>query len=175
MRKQNSDFEARFISEEGSRLKNRDYFGYVELDEFACYVIADGITEITDIESARLAIETVILSFQEKPSLSKRSVKGFKAGKPGIVRKESDRRLKASISVVVTDYQKLRYGYVGNTRLRMYRGGAVFRQTKDMSLAQEMVEQEKIAKDELMKHEEREIIFMLIWDRKILSPWFQRR
>ena len=33
MRKQNSDFEARFISEEGSRLKNRDYFGYVELDE----------------------------------------------------------------------------------------------------------------------------------------------
>ena len=52
MRKQNSDFEARFISEEGSRLKNRDYFGYVELDEFACYVIADGITEITDIESA---------------------------------------------------------------------------------------------------------------------------
>ena len=55
MRKQNSDFEARFISEEGSRLKNRDYFGYVELDEFACYVIADGITEITDIESARLA------------------------------------------------------------------------------------------------------------------------
>ena len=65
MRKQNSDFEARFISEEGSRLKNRDYFGYVELDEFACYVIADGITEITDVESARLAIETVILSFQE--------------------------------------------------------------------------------------------------------------
>ena len=25
MRKQNSDFEARFISEEGSRLKNRDW------------------------------------------------------------------------------------------------------------------------------------------------------
>ena len=42
----------------------------MELDEFACYVIADGITEITDVESARLAIETVILSFQEKPSMS---------------------------------------------------------------------------------------------------------
>ena len=57
MRKQNSDFEARFISEEGSRLKNRDYFGYVELDEFACYVIADGITEITDVESAGTACQ----------------------------------------------------------------------------------------------------------------------
>ena len=160
MRKQNSDFEARFISEEGSRLKNRDYFGYVELDEFACYVIADGITEVTDVESARLAIETVILSFQEKPSLSKRSVKGLlNRANRALLGKESDRRLKASITVVVTDYQKLRYGYVGNTRLRMYRGGAVFRQTKDMSLAQEMVEQEKIAKDELMKHEERNNLY----------------
>lgn len=151
MRKQNSDFEARFISEEGSRLKNRDYFGYVELDEFACYVIADGITEVTDVESARLAIETVILSFQENPSLSKRTVKRLlKRANRALLGKESDRRLKASITVVVTDYQKMRYGYVGNTRLRMYRGGAVYRQTRDMSLAQEMVEQEKIAKDELM-------------------------
>ena len=102
MRKQNSDFEARFISEEGSRLKNRDYFGYVELDEFACYVIADGITEITDVESARLAIETVILSFQENPSLSKRAVKRLlKRANRALLGKESDRRLKASITVVV--------------------------------------------------------------------------
>ena len=63
MRKQNSSFETRFISEEGSRLKKRDYFGYVELDEFACYVIADGITDAVDIEGARLAIETVVLRF----------------------------------------------------------------------------------------------------------------
>ena len=160
MRKQNSDFEARFISEEGSRLKNRDYFGYVELDEFACYVIADGITEVTDVESARLAIETVILSFQENPSLSKRAVKRLlKRANRALLGKESDRRLKASITVVVTDYQKMRYGYVGNTRLRMYRGGAVYRQTRDMSLAQEMVEQEKIAKDELMQHEERNNLY----------------
>ena len=160
MRKQNSEFEARFISEEGSRLKNRDYFGYVELDEFACYVIADGITENTDVESARLAIETVILSFQEKPSLSKRTVKRLlKRANLALLGKQSNRRLKASITVVVTDYQKMRYGYVGNTRLRMYRGGAVYCQTRDMSLAQEMVEQEKIAKDELMQHEERNNLY----------------
>ena len=30
---------------------------------------------------------------------------------------------------------------------------------RDMSLAQEMVEQEKIAKDELMKHEERNNLY----------------
>ena len=170
MRKQNSDFEARFISEEGSRLKNRDYFGYVELDEFACYVIADGITEVTDVESARLAIETVILSFQENPSLSKRAVKRLlKRANRALLGKESDRRLKASITVVVTDYQKMRYGYVGNTRLRMYRGGAVYRQTRDMSLAQEMVEQEKIAKDELMQHEERNNLYAYLGQKNFKS------
>ena len=41
----------------------------------------------------------------------------------------------------------------------MYRGGAVFRQTEDMSLGQVMVEQEKIAKAELMKHEERNNLY----------------
>lgn len=168
MRKQNSDFEARFISEEGSRLKNRDYFGYVELDEFACYVIADGITETADAESARLAIETVILSFQEKPSLSRCVIKKMlKCANRALLGRESERRLKASITVVVTDYQKMRYGYVGNTRLRMYRGGAVYCQTRDMSLAQEMVEQEKIPKDELMRHEERNNLYAYLGQKHV--------
>lgn len=167
MRKQNSNFEARFISEEGSRLKNKDYFGYVELDEFACYVIADGITEVSDVEGARLAIETVILNFQANPSLSKHSVKRLlKRANRALLGKESDRRLKASITVVVTDYQKMRYGYAGNTRLRMYRGGEVYRQTKDMSLAQNMVEQEKISKDELMRHEERNNLYSYLGQEK---------
>ncbi|MBO5278352.1 MAG: protein phosphatase 2C domain-containing protein, partial [Lachnospiraceae bacterium] len=175
MRKQNSDFEARFISEEGSQLKNRDYFGYVELDEFACYVIADGITEATDVEGARLAIETVILSFQENPSLSKHAIKRLlKQANRALLGKESDRRLKASITVVVTDYQKMRYGYVGNTRLRMYRGGAVYRQTKDMSLAWEMAEQEKIAKDELMQHEERNNLYAYLGQKK-LRPMISKK
>ena len=71
--------------------------------------------------------------------------------------------------MVVTDYQKMRYGYVGNTRLRMYRGGAVYRQTRDMSLAQEMVEQEKIAKDELMQHEERNNLYAYLGQKNFKS------
>lgn len=175
MRKQNSDFAAKFISEEGSRLKNKDYFGYVELDEFACYVIADGITDKADVEGARLAIETVILNFQSAPSLSKRSIKRLlRQANRTLLGKESDRRLKASITVVVTDYQKMRYGYAGNTRLRMYRGGAVYTQTKDMSFAQEMVEQQKIVKDELMQHEERNNLYTYL-GQKSFSPVISKK
>lgn len=67
MRKYNSSFKTAFISEAGNRLKNSDYFGFVELDRYACYVIADGITEIRDSESAIKAIEAVINAFQNVP------------------------------------------------------------------------------------------------------------
>ena len=43
MRKENASFETKFISEAGSYLNNADYFAFVELKDYACYVIADGI------------------------------------------------------------------------------------------------------------------------------------
>lgn len=160
MRKQNSEFVAKFVSEEGSKLKNKDYFGCVELDEFACYVIADGITDSEDAEGARLAIETIIMHFQASPSLSKHAMRRMlKLANRALLGKDSYHRLKASVTVVVTDYQKMRYGYAGNTRLRMYRSGTVFLQTKDMSLSWDMAEQEKITMDEIMRHEERNNLY----------------
>ena len=51
MRKQNSEFKTAFTSEADCDLKNTDYFGYVELDDYACYVVADGIDD--QLESAR--------------------------------------------------------------------------------------------------------------------------
>lgn len=175
MRKQNSSFETRFISEEGSRLKNRDYFGYVELDEFACYVIADGITDAADIEGARLAIETVVLRFQEHPSLSKHVTRNLlKSANRVLLKKESEKHLKASMTVVITDYRKMRYGYVGNTRLRMYRGSTVYKQTQDMSLAQELLKEDKIAQDELMRHEERNNLYAYL-GQKNFRPFLSKQ
>ena len=48
MRKQNSEFLTAFISEASRKIKNTDYFGFVELDNYACYVIADGITNMRE-------------------------------------------------------------------------------------------------------------------------------
>lgn len=160
MRKQNSDFSAAFVSEAGSKLKNSDYFGFVELDEYACYVIADGITELAGTESAKLAIETVILYFQANPSMSGRTMRRLiaKADK-ALIGHDSYTRQEASLTVILTDYRSFRYGYLGNTRMRMYRGGRAFRQTEDMSLAQEDIEQEQAARDVLQEHEERNNLY----------------
>lgn len=167
MRKQNSDLRTAFVSEAGNKLKNNDYFGFVELDEYACYVIADGITDLPGADSARLAIETVIMYFQNNPSMSKWAMQRLiSEANKALIGRESYKRREASLTVVLTDYQKIRYGYIGNTRLRMYRGGRVFVQTEDMSLSQEFVEQEQIAKDALQKHEERNNLYSYLGQGK---------
>ena len=53
MRKYNSSIKTAFLSEAGSQLSNNDYFGFVELDNYACYVIADGITNMGSWGKAR--------------------------------------------------------------------------------------------------------------------------
>ena len=65
MRKQNSTFKTAFTSEVDKNLKNTDSFGFVELDKFACYVIADGIDDQIDGKSAKLAVDTLISVFSE--------------------------------------------------------------------------------------------------------------
>lgn len=160
MRKQNSDFRAAFISEAGNQLKNNDYFGFVELDEYACYVIADGITDLPGADGARIAIETVILHFQDNPSLSKGCLRRlFREANRALINHEGSRRQEASLTVILTDYRRFRYGYLGNTRLRMYRSGQMFLQTRDMSLARDMVDREQIPKDVLQEHEERNNLY----------------
>ena len=71
MRKENASFETKFISEAGSYLNNADYFAFVELKDYACYVIADGIDTDDMKKSAQQAVTAVIAKFSDMPGMSK--------------------------------------------------------------------------------------------------------
>mgnify|MGYP000765120688 FL=1 len=71
MRRINSDFQTLHISEEGQKLSNRDYFGYVEMDDFACYVLADSLDDEPAVNSARLVVDSIIRDFTEAPTMGK--------------------------------------------------------------------------------------------------------
>ena len=75
MRRMNSEFKTANMSEEGQKLSNRDYFGYVEMDDFACYVLADSLDEESSINSARIVVESIIRDFTEAPSMGKSRLK----------------------------------------------------------------------------------------------------
>ncbi len=167
MRKYNSSFKTAFISEAGSKLKNNDYFGFVELDKYACYVIADGITEMRGSESAVKAIEAVIGAFQNAPGIGRGRLKKYlHIANRELLKGKSYEKMKASITVLVTDYEKCRYGYAGNTRLRVYRDGKPYLATSDMSLSQDMVDEHKLTEDKLTRHEERNNLFSYLGKEK---------
>lgn len=77
MRRINSEFKTANMSEEGHKLSNRDYFGYVEMDDFACYVLADSLDEEPAVNSAHLVAESLIRSFTERPAIGKRRLKSY--------------------------------------------------------------------------------------------------
>lgn len=171
MRKQNSTFRTGFLSEAGSELENNDYFAFVELDQYACYVIADGLNDLPDADSARLATQTIILAFQDHPSIKKRVLRSYlKAANQALAEADSRNRLKASVTVLVTDYASVRYGYAGNTRLRLYRNGEVAEQTFDTSLGTDMLKKLDLTEDALARHEERNNLYSYLGQGKGFCP-----
>ena len=156
MRKYNSSIRTAFISEAGNQLRNNDYFGFVELDKFACYVIADGITGMGGAESAKSAISAAVDAFQREPGISRRKLKGYlRCANRELLQGKSYEKLKASVTVVVSDYVKFRYGQAGNTRLRLYRDGRCVQASRDMSLSQDLADGGQLLQDRVARHEER--------------------
>ncbi len=171
MRKSNSEFKTAFVSEAGSELTNNDYFAFVELDDYACYVLASGITDLRATEAAKLAVEHFILSFQDKPSMGVKTLTRYMEETNRRLQDEGAvQRLKASIIAVVTDYKQVRYVEAGNVRLRMYHNGRVSQSSSDMSLAQDLVKQGK-ADTVLDKHEERHNLYSYLGKREFFRPY----
>lgn len=176
MRKQNSEFKTAFTSEAECDLKNTDYFGFVELDEFACYVIADGIDDQTDAVSARLAVSAAVSAFSEAPSMSKRTMRAcLRAANKALLEAKSKMKLKASVLIVLTNYTKLRYGQAGNIRFRLYRNGFVKIQSTDQSLTAELVKKEKVASDKVALHEERNNLYAYLGQSREFHPFISKK
>lgn len=166
MRRINSDFQTLHISEEGQKLSNRDYFGYVEMEDFACYVLADSLDDEPAVNSARLVVDSIIRDFTETPTMGKGALRRYlHRAHAELMRQRAGMHLKVAVAVAVTDYRKLRYCHVGNSRLYLIRNTRILEQTKDQSLTQNLLEQEQIVSDEAARHEERNNLYSFLGER----------
>lgn len=176
MRKQNSEFLTAFTSEASHDIKNTDYFGYVELDDYACYVMADGIDDQLEALGAKLAVTAATSAFLEAPSMSRRAVRRcLRAANKALLQARSKTRLKASMIVVLTNYVKLRYGQAGNIRLRLYRNGFLCHGSTDQSLTLDMVREERVSQDKVAAHIERNNLYTYLGQEKEFHPVVSRK
>ncbi|MET3940613.1 serine/threonine protein phosphatase PrpC [Paenibacillus sp. PvP094] len=156
MRKENSDFKTAFVSEAGSFLKNRDFYGCVELEDWACYVMADGLDTDTEVNSAQITVQTILESFLEKPTMSKRRLTEYIKIAHEWLQYESRRvRLKAGFVIVVTDYTRMVWASAGHSRLYHFRGNRLALKSKDHSVAAQLAADGQIAEDRVDQHDER--------------------
>ena len=160
MRRINSDFRTKFISEEGQKLSNRDYFGYVEMDDFACYVLADSLDGESGSNSAQFVVESLIRCFGEGPTMRKGRLRRYiNEAHRELRRMRGGMHLKASLVMVVTDYKKKRCCHVGNSRLYLLRNSRFLIKTRDQSLTSNLLDEKKIPLDAAEAHEERNNLY----------------
>lgn len=176
MRKLNSKFNTNFVSEEGSYLQNKDYFAFIELDNYACYVIADGIDEDKELESAKIAVTEFIRNFTAKPTMNRFILRKYlKNANDELIANSRNVRLKASITVVVTNYSKLVYSVIGNSRFYYFKDGYLKHKSKDQSLAQELIDDEMIPLDAMSKHIERNNLSSYLGQNNLRKPYISKK
>lgn len=164
------------MSEEGQKLSNRDYFGYVEMDDFACYVLADSLDDEPTINSARLVVESIIRDFTESPTMRKGALGRYlRRAHAELLHQRGGMHLKVAAVVAVTDYRKLRYCHVGNSRLYLIRNARILERTYDQSLTQNLIEQERVVLDEAARHEERNNLYSFLGERGAPQIQFSRK
>ncbi|TYQ16965.1 UNVERIFIED_CONTAM: serine/threonine protein phosphatase PrpC [Acetivibrio alkalicellulosi] len=175
MRKNSSEFLSSFTSEAGTFMNNKDFYAYVELDDVACYIAADGIDSDEVLKSAEIAANSIFESIMENPSMSRNKLKKYIINAHKLLNDESRSvRLKASIAVVITDYSKMIWAISGNARVYHFRKGEFLFRSKDQSVAQMILDEGKITEDEINQHDERNNLTNYLGQPKGFEPFVSK-
>jgi len=160
MRKENSKFLPYYVSEAGAHLVNRDYYAFVELDHFACYVLADGLDSDAEYNTAKSSVTSVLRMFIENPSMGRMSLTKLLVYANAEIKAESKNfNHRASIMIVVTDYTRIRYAQSGNVRFTLLRNGNVAQSSLDQSMASQYLLEDMISRDKVSVNEERNNLY----------------
>ena len=84
-------------------------------------------------------------------------------------------RLKASLTVLLTDYSKMIWAGAGNTRLYHFRKGGLNFRTKDQSISQMMADAGQIAEEEISCHEERNNLTNYLGQARGFKPFVSKK
>ena len=161
MRKDEAKFVTNFFSEAGTRSQNNDYFGYVQLDNYAIWVISDGYdSEEGAAIAAKLAVESAVEYFMLRPRFNVAVIKEMMdyANLKVKERQEETERyslMHTSLLIVISNYNAILYGNVGNTRLYHMRGGYIISQSRDDSIAQLLVDEGALDTRDIKFHRQR--------------------
>ena len=176
MRKDEAKFITKFLSEAGTKAENSDYFGYVLLDNYGIWAVADGFDEEEGAKTAaRIAVESVIEYFMLRPRFNYDVIKEMMDYANLKVKEKQEEAKKyslmhTSLLIVVSNYNSILYGNIGNTRFYHIRGGYIVSQSKDDTIAQLLVDEEALNISDMRFHRQRNDLLQAIGDFGKIKP-----
>ena len=176
MRKDEAKFITEFLSEAGTKAENNDYFGYVLLDNYAIWAVADGFDEEEGAKvAARIAVESVIEYFMLRPRFNYDVIKEMMDYANLKVKEKQEETQKyslmhTSLLIVISNYNSILYGNIGNTRFYYIRDGYIISQSRDDTIAQLLVDEEALNISDMRFHRQRNDLLQAIGDFGKIKP-----
>ena len=176
MRKDEAKFITEFLSEAGTKAENNDYFGYVLLDNYAIWAVADGFDEEEGAKvAARIAVESVIEYFILRPRFNYDVIKEMMDYANLKVKEKQEETQKyslmhTSLLIIISNYNSILYGNIGNTRFYHIRGGYIISQSRDDTIAQLLVDEEALNISDMRFHRQRNDLLQAIGDFGKIKP-----
>ena len=176
MRKDEAKFITEFLSEAGTKAENNDYFGYVLLDNYAIWAVADGFDEEEGAKvAARIAVESATEYFMLRPRFNYDVIKEMMDYANLKVKEKQEETQKyslmhTSLLIVISNYNSILYGNIGNTRFYHIRGGYIVSQSRDDTIAQLLVDEEALNISDMRFHRQRNDLLQAIGDFGKIKP-----
>ena len=176
MRKDEAKFITEFLSEAGTKAENNDYFGYVLLDNYAIWAVADGFDEEEGAKvAARIAVKSAIEYFMLRPRFNYDVIKEMMDYANLKVKEKQEETQKyslmhTSLLIVISNYNSILYGNIGNTRFYHIRGGYITSQSRDDTIAQLLVDEEALNISDMRFHRQRNDLLQAIGDFGKIKP-----
>ncbi|HYH01645.1 MAG TPA: hypothetical protein VEC37_00945 [Bacillota bacterium] len=145
MTEKSVDFKSSFLSDAGVFVKDKSAQVYLQLENFACWAVADGLEFNETKESARLALEQFSADFNRKPTLNRRMLRKYLENAHNLLTRENEgQALKASLILLVTDYAHVIWAVCGNARLYYFREKQFIFRSQDQSAVEGLTESENL-------------------------------
>ena len=176
MRKDEAKFITEFLSEAGTKAANSDFFGYVLLDNYAIWAVADGFDEEEGAKiAAKIAVESAIEYFMLRPRFNYDVIKEMMDYANLKVKEKQQETQKyslmhTSLLIIISNYDSILYGNIGNTRFYHIRGGYIVSQSSDDTIAQLLVEEEALNISDVRFHRQRNDLLQAIGDFGKIKP-----
>lgn len=155
------------FSRTGGREQNEDACGYMEKDGVVCCVLADGAGgHRGGGVAARLCVQSVLAGFETRPEVSVPAVSTLmhQANQAVLLQQETDTALsdmRSTLVVLLFDPAQATaaWGHIGDSRLYLFRAGALHLRTRDHSLVQSMIENGLCREEEAHSHPDTNVLF----------------